>query len=177
MKSCARQYVKRAGATAAIAAAVLSATGCGYIHQQPTTIHYAASDGVHANVADAEFRNLMVIAKDKDSAGRLLGTIINSSDQELNVMISAGNATASVTVPANGKVQLEKKETLLNPVGKAPGELLEDTKLAAGPQSTTANIPVLDGTLEEYKQYMPNLAETQSSHSASPSSSESSSGQ
>ncbi|WP_129360513.1 MULTISPECIES: hypothetical protein [Micrococcaceae] len=176
MKSFARQNVKRAGATVAIAAAVLSATGCGYIHQQPTTIHYAASDGVHANVADAEFRNLMVIAKDKDSAGRLLGTIINSSDQDMDVRIDTGNATASVSVPANGKVQLEQKETILDPVSKAPGELLDGTKLSVGSQSTTANVPVLDGTLDEYKEYMPNLAETQSSSSASPSSSQSSQG-
>lgn len=170
MKSFGRQNVKRAGATAAIAVAVLSATaGCGYIHEQPTTIHYAASDGVHANVADAEFRNLMVIAKDKNSAGRLLGTIINSSDKEMNVTIDTGDATASVKVPADGKVQLEKQETLLKPVGKVPGETLEDTKLSVGPQSTTSNVPVLDGTLDEYQQYMPNLADTHPSNGSSPS--------
>ncbi|MCT1368488.1 hypothetical protein [uncultured Kocuria sp.] len=167
MKSFARQNVRRAGVTMALAAAVLSATGCGYIHQQPTTIHYAASDGVQANVADAKFRNVMVIAKDKNSPGRLLGTVVNSSDQDLTLTIDTGDAKADVKVPANGEVRFEQKETLLKPVGKAPGELLENTKISSGAQSTTANIPVLDGTLDEYKQYLPNLAETSSSPSAS----------
>ncbi|WP_030013480.1 MULTISPECIES: hypothetical protein [Micrococcales] len=165
MKSFARQNVRRAGATMAIAAAVLSATGCGYIHQQPTTIHYSASDGVQADVADAKFRNVMVIAKDKNSPGRLLGTVVNSSDKELSLTIDTGEAQAEVKVPAKGEVRFEKQETLLNPVGKAPGELLKDTKISSGSQSTTANIPVLDGTLDEYQQYLPNLADSNSSTS------------
>ena len=109
----------------------------------------------------------MVIAKDKNSPGRLLGTVVNSSDKDLTLTIDTGDAKADVKVPANGEVRFEQKETLLKPVGKAPGELLENTKISSGAQSTTANIPVLDGTLDEYKQYLPNLAETSSSPSAS----------
>lgn len=177
MKSSARHTIQRAGAAVALGAALLSATGCGYFYKQPTTIHYAASDGVNTDVgSDVKVRNVMVIAKDQDSPGRLLGTVTNDSDQDLTLKVDTGDATADITVGADKTVHLETLEgsetPLLKKAGAKPGMTLEHTSFTAGNHSSTANVPVLDGTLEEYKDYMPNLSEQQSSQGSSGSASE-----
>ena len=77
MKFAVSHSVKRAGAGVAIAAALISATGCGYIYTQPTTLQYAASDGVKADLNGVELRNIMMVSSGKGADGRLLGTILN----------------------------------------------------------------------------------------------------
>lgn len=151
-----RSGARRIGATAALAAAVLTATaGCGYIHQQPTTFHYDASDGVSANVGDIRVRNIMVVTNDAESEGRLLGTVLNGADREATVTVDTGKATARIEVPANSEVHLEDDETLVDPAGVLPGKMLEGTKISVGGQSTTTDVPVLNGALDEYRQYIP----------------------
>lgn len=151
-----RQGIRRAGATAALAAAVLSTTaGCGYIQEQPTTFHYDASDGISANVGSIKGRNLMVITNDAESDGRLLGTFLNDSDKDVTVTLDAGKSSASVKVKANSETHLEDDETLLSPAGTAPGKNIENARISVGSQSTQTDIPVLDGALPEYKEYVP----------------------
>lgn len=165
MKFAASSTLKRAGASVALTVALLSATGCGYIYHQPTTIHYAASDGVNADVADVDFRNIMVIAENKDSNGRILGTILNNGDKDATVEMHFATGTKTLTVPAKQEVRLEDDahKIIVSPAGEAPGMMLEGTKVSVGSDSTSINVPVLDGTLEEYKQYLPNAASADAS--------------
>ena len=157
--------LKRAGAGAALAVALLSATGCGYIHHQPTTIHYAASDGVNADVADIDLRNIMVIAENEKSDGRVLGSIINNGKNDVTVDFNFESGAKSVTVKPGETVRLEDDahKLIVSPSGANPGLTLENTKVTAGSDNTTMNIPVLDGTLEEYAPYLPNAASAESS--------------
>lgn len=169
MKFAASTTLKRAGAGVALAAAMLSATGCGYIYKQPTTINYAPSDGVKTDVKDVHLRNIMLIAENKDSDGRVLGTIVNNGSDEATVKFAFTSGTKSVTVPAGKTVRLEDNahKFIVSPAGEDPGKLLSDTKISVGSDTSTINIPVLDGTLDEYQEYLPNAASSDASAHAS----------
>ncbi|WP_129660730.1 hypothetical protein [Rothia halotolerans] len=155
MKSYARKNVKRAGATAAIAAALLTATGCGYIHDQPTKISYDASDGVSASVGDVEANNLLVVTNAAQDEGRLLGGMVNNGERDASVEIDTGEATVQVRVPADSEVDLSEQEALVDPAGAEPGALLFGTELKSEGATTSIDMPVLDGALEQYAPFVP----------------------
>lgn len=162
MKFAASTTLKRAGAAVAVVATLLSATGCGYIYHQPTTIVYSASDGVMGNIADVKLRNIMIIAADEDSAGRILGTIVNDGKSDATVSFDFPSGAKTVQVAAGKTVRLEDSanELIVDPAGANPGEMISDVKVtsSAGGDTEKLNIPVLDGSLEEYKEYLPNAA-------------------
>lgn len=177
MKFAVSHSLKRAGAGVAIAAALISATGCGYIYTQPTTLQYAASDGVKADLNGVELRNIMMVSSGKGADGRLLGTILNKSDHDITVTFAFPSGEKSVKVAKGQQVRLESNDSqvIVPKISQTPGETLANTQVSSNDQSTTLNIPVLDGTLKEYASYMPNAASSrassQSSHAATPSAS------
>lgn len=168
--------LKRVAASALIGVAALGTSACGYIYQQPTTIIYSASDGQRANLLDEkqkeviQLRNIMVIAQDADSAGRLLGTVLNQGEKDATVTLAFPQETLTLEVPAGKEIRLEEEanELLLEKAGAAPGLLLENVKVSADTvsETTSFNVPVLDGALEEYAPYLPNLASAAASASA-----------
>ena len=155
MKSYARKNVTRAGATAALAAALLTATGCGYIHDQPTKISYDASDGVSASVGDIEANNLLVVTNAAQDEGRILGGLVNNGERDAALQIDTGEATARIQVPANSEVDLSDREVLVDPTGAEPGALLFGTELRSADSTTSIDMPVLDGALEQYAPFVP----------------------
>lgn len=157
---------RRAVAAAALAVLALGVTSCGAINEQATTFQYAASDGIVLDVADLSVRNLMLVTKSANDEARLLGSIVNNTatDQTLNVKVSTGSA--SIKVPAKTAVVLEDdaNETLLPATGVMPGAQAPAT-LAVGGSSDEVRIPVIDGTLVEYREYVPGgFDSTQLSH-------------
>lgn len=172
MKNTASVTVKRASALVAIAGALLATTGCTYTNQPATTIVYSASDGQMANLLgennqqDIQLRNIMVIAADEASQGRMLGTILNQTEEDATVTLAFPTETLTVEIPAGQEVRLEndENELLLAEAGANPGLLLKDVEVSSNVTSSTTafNVPVLDGTLEEYAPYLPTAAVTPS---------------
>ena len=158
MKFAVSHSLKRAGAGVAIAAALISATGCGYIYTQPTTLQYAASDGVKADLNGVELRNIMMVSSGKGADGRLLGTILNKSDHDITVTFAFPSGEKSVKVAKGQQVRLESNDSqvIVPKISQTPGETLANTQVSSNDQSTNLNIPILDGTLKEYASYMPN---------------------
>jgi hypothetical protein len=163
---------------------LLTATGCGYINPQQTSIQYSASDGVRADVGSLQRRNVLIVSSGKsgsattpgpDAAGRLIGSLYNTSSQDLTVSLSTANSSpVTVTVPKNGNVHLEGSTPVtFSHVGGVPGSLV-DVQVSAGSSNQTVKIPVLDGTLEEYRQFLPTSSASASSSSSASASSSSS---
>jgi hypothetical protein len=148
---------RRIATSLAVAALAFGVTSCGAINQQSTTDQYNASDGIHVDVANAEVRNLMFVANTDDSKARLIGSVVNDSDSAVSVQIKAGSAAAvSIDVPANQVVKLEddKNEKVISSLGVKPGEHAETTFTAAG-ENVNFSVPVVDGTLAEYRDFVP----------------------
>ncbi|MDO5743217.1 MAG: hypothetical protein Q4P23_02025 [Micrococcaceae bacterium] len=147
---------RRAVAVAALAMLTFGVTSCSAINQQATTMHYAASDGIVVNVGELDVRNLMFITKSATDEARVLGSLVNDTDREMTLKMKLSTGTATVKVPAQSVVDFEKdkNKTLLPSTGVAPGAQAVTT-LSVGPNSDEVKVPVIDGTLEEYRDFVP----------------------
>ncbi|MFT4470348.1 hypothetical protein ACMX2H_10610 [Arthrobacter sulfonylureivorans] len=163
MKIAPKNRVQRTLVAGAAALTLLASTGCGAINEQATTKSYSASDGIVANVGPIGLRNVMVVAENEDSTGRLLGTVVNSSDSPVQLSMTGSGSTATVTVPADGQINFEdeKNKTTVDRPGAAPGALANVT-VRVNNESAEVKIPVLDGTLPEYNSFLPTPAPTES---------------
>ena len=147
---------RRVVAAAALAMLSLGVTSCGAINEQATTFQYAASDGIVLNVGELEIRNLMLVTKSATDEARLIGSLVNTTAAAQTLDLTLSTGSVSINVPAKSVVSLEKTENakILPSTGVLPGAQAEAT-LSVGSGSADVSIPVIDGTLEEYREYVP----------------------
>ena len=147
---------RRVVAAAALAMLSLGVTSCGAINEQATTFQYAASDGIVLNVGDLEIRNLMLVTKSATDEARLLGSLVNTTDSAQTLGLTLSSGSVSINVPAKSVVNLEKSENekTVPSAGVLPGAQAEAT-LAVGSGSQQVGVPVVDGTLKEYREFVP----------------------
>jgi len=136
---------------------MLAVSGCNFIVEQSTTAPYAPSDGIVKDLGPVLLRNVLIVGSDDETAGRLIGTVVNTSDQPVDLSIEAGGASTSVTVDGQGEVRLEDEtadDATLEGLDEVPGSMIAvDFRIES--EDATFNVPVLDGTLPEYRQYVP----------------------
>lgn len=167
MRFSATKPAKRVAVLAALGVGLLTATGCGYINAQQTTHVYSASDGVRADVGSLQLRNMLIVSADAaptasasagsaGGPGRLVGTVFNPTDQDMTLTFKDGSSTVRVDVPKKGEVQLAKpgSNVTLAHAGGIPGALAK-VSFTAGSTSQDVEVPIVDGTLSEYRQYIP----------------------
>jgi hypothetical protein len=158
---------KRVAVLAALGVGLLTATGCGYINAQQTTHVYSASDGVRADVGSLQLRNMLIVSADSAATssasagtaggpGRLVGTVFNPTEQDMTLTFKDGSSTVRIDVPKKGEVQLAKpgSNVSLSHAGGIPGALAK-VSFTAGSTSQDVQVPIVDGTLSEYRQYIP----------------------
>jgi hypothetical protein len=167
------QRGKLAMATAALGIGLLSVTGCGYINPQQTAEQYAASDGTMADLGPLQLRNIMVISDGEDKPGRVIGAVYNTSPKDASLTISgADGSQTKVPVKQNSYLLLEgANEAILSKSGAKPGSIVElNISEDATNETAKFKVPVLDGTIVDYKEYLPAAPEPTGSGTASPSS-------
>ncbi|WP_434994721.1 hypothetical protein [Arthrobacter sp. Ld5] len=130
----------------------LAVTGC----SAPEETRDAITTGEDGQVGVVELRSMLLVSADEGEPGRLLGTLVNESSAPVEVTISDPDDQIVVTVPADGRYPLDTNEQILAGVEEPPGALTE-LSLAAPTETTTLDVPVLDGTLEPYEPYEPYL--------------------
>lgn len=172
----AAQTTPRHRLRAALAAAVLGSTllgGCAVFSPIQTDFAYQAADGVNATFGDLDVRNLAVIAEAKDAPGAVIGQLVNSSDEDIDVAISSeGSQPARVTVPRHSSLSLDEGDgVVLSTVTVAPGDVLEVQVATPGTGQNVLSAPVLPA-VSYYTGVAPASAASPSgSPSASPSAS------
>lgn len=165
MKLPVKARIRRAASGAALAALALTATGCAAINDQATTYQYDPSDGVSAHVGDVSIQNLMLVTNGADQQARYIGTILNKGDASADLTLEFGSSSVDTSVEAGNKMRLEDDKyasTFTVPgdtnkeadKGTYPGQQVLVT-FKSGGNSTTAKVPVVDGTLPEYADYVP----------------------
>ncbi|WP_336704658.1 hypothetical protein [Micrococcus terreus] len=147
---------RRLAAVGLATAALLGATGCSAINPQATTIDYAPSDGIVETVGDAEVLNLLLVSGERDAEGRYIGSVANSSEEPIEVSLTVNGTTTRVSVPGGEVLSLETSENehVIPSTGTFPGGMAQGTIEVDG-QSQDVQIPVLDGTLPEYREFVP----------------------
>ncbi|GAB3564717.1 hypothetical protein GCM10027405_21080 [Arthrobacter alkaliphilus] len=174
------QRGKLAMAAAAISIGLLSVTGCGYINPQQTNEQYSPSDGVRDDLGPLQLRNMLIVSKDANKPGRVIGAVFNTSSNDATLTISgSGGSTATIPVKAKSQTYLNEnyEAVILSPSGGAPGSLVPVT-IKTGSESRNVQFPVLDASLKEYEKYLPTVSASPSpsvSGSATPSTSATSS--
>ncbi|AXR74125.1 MULTISPECIES: hypothetical protein [Auritidibacter] len=148
--------IRRATGVGLVVATAFGTSGCMFINDQATTMDYAPSDGVQVEVSDMAIRNLALVSDEPNGAGRFIGSLDNRSDAEATVTIKVGSDSATWTVPAGERIALEDDENAVvidNTTG-APGEMV-DSEVESMGDSADLQVSVLDGTLQEYRQFVP----------------------
>lgn len=127
--------------------------GCGFASPIQTQQTYAASDGVRVQLSDdVRIENLLLLTAAEGEPGRLLGAVVNGSGDDATVSIDVGGEVTEVHVAAGQTANLADEEPLAA-VGAAPGATIEVSIEFAG--TTVRAIPVLDGTIPPYDEYLP----------------------
>lgn len=144
---------KRAFASAAAMAVLLGTTSCSTINEQATTKVYSPSDGVVADIGDAKLRNLAFITDDAEAPARVIGTIGNETDSNLNVTFSVDGEKVSTQIAPNEPTNLEDEELVVKKAGD-PGSLIP-VKVTVNGTTEDLNVPVLSSALKEYSELNP----------------------
>jgi len=142
------------GAAVALAA-VLS--GCSTTNPITTEDAYSASDGVGGVLGAVSAENLLVIAAEADAPGAVQGALTNRGEDEATVELSLGGDTERFRL-ASGETLLlggPEGEKVLMTTPAAPGALADMTMSTAADGEVTIPVPVLDGTLPEYRDLVP----------------------
>jgi hypothetical protein len=165
------QRGKLAMATAALGIGLLSVTGCGYINPQQTSAQYSASDGTRADLGPLELRNFIIVADAEDKPARVIGAVYNTSSKDVVLTIKgAAGAQTQVPVKQNSHTLLNDSTdaAILSAAGAKPGSLTEVSMSEDGTnQNATFKVPVLDGTIVDYKSYLPTPEPTATSTATS----------
>ncbi len=145
---------------AAIGVGALAFTGCSAINQQSTTMVYSASDGVRLDMGQLELRNVLIISEAAGDPGRVVGTFYNQADADVTLTVSgAAGSQTEITIAPGVPLVLgaDSDAAILSTMAEQPGayETLELRQSGAGSDTATVKVPVLDGTLAEYKNLVP----------------------
>nr|WP_195969254.1 hypothetical protein [Cellulomonas hominis] len=144
------------GAALALAAAL---SGCSVTNDITTARPYSASDGVGLTLGDLSAENLLLVAGAADAPGALQGGLTNIGEDTLRVTIELGDSREMLRVESGQTLLLggpEGEEVVLDDPG-APGSTVEVTFRTDAAGEGTVPVPVLDGTLPEYADLVPEV--------------------
>lgn len=155
--------IRIASSIALAAALALGATGCSLIAPQGTAVPYAPSDGVDVNIEGIDVRNILLIADETGENFNVVFTAMNRTGQDQNVAMSfvtdgSESARAEFAVPtgttAFGNPAGDVPPVLVSVPGLKTGTTITTYFQLAGAPEVEHNVPVLDGTLLEYRDYV-----------------------
>lgn len=148
----------RRAAAAAVLIGALSATGCSAINYQATTHVYSASDGTMFDTEDVALRHMTLVAGEANGPARFIGLVSHTNpaaDGPADVSIDIAGDSFDMTLQPGETVNLEHDEELIvSSIDSHPGALQEVTVTVDGTEETF-DATVVDGTLEEYRELLP----------------------
>ena len=154
----------RIAASVVLAVGVLLGTsGCNLFDTQATLQQYDPSDGVSGAVGGIDVRNALLISEDGETAN-LVATVINTDPQAHRLGIqyesSTGTITDFVTVDGNTTQVIGVDSVVtLSGLGVTVGSMFPVFFQYGQETGVDVLLPVLNGDLAEYSQFVPSPAE------------------
>ena len=144
------------------AALALGASGCSLIAPQGTLEPYAPSDGVDVTIENIAVRNLLLIADESGENFNVVFTGVNNTADDAIVRITFVKGSSEASADFNlapgstsfGNPEGETAPQLVSISDLQAGETVEAYFEVAGGGEAKYMVPVLDGTLAEYQQYV-----------------------
>ncbi|UWX97569.1 hypothetical protein N2K95_02440 [Arthrobacter zhaoxinii] len=157
MRFTPKNRVRRTAAAGVIALAMLGTAGCSAVNEQATTIEYSPSDGILENVGDLQLRNILVVSNGSGEPGRLIGTVINDGAETQKFTLAVGGASLPFELEAGDKVVFEDEAEaqVYVPEVEVDAGTGINTELTVNDDTTTLNIPVVNGDQPDYRPYLP----------------------
>jgi hypothetical protein len=159
----------RVVSTLALAGALaFSATGCSLVAPVATDKVYAQSDGVNADVESLDVRNLMLISGQAGDPYNVVFTAVNTKNSELPLTMSfvsddGDTETASTQVKPGSTLYgqpSDEQDMLVVDLGDQHiGTTVTAYLETSTGKTVKTEVPVLDGTLNEYKDYVVTASE------------------
>ena len=152
-----------ASSIALAAGLLLGASGCAMMAPQATLVSYAPSDGVDVNVGEIELRNVLLIEDENGENFNVVFSSVNNSGAPVDLTINfegenSQHATAEFTIPEGiaefGNPEGEEAPVLVSVKGLAPGATAPASFQVSGASEVAHQVPVLDGELAEYRDYV-----------------------
>lgn len=146
--------IRKFAAVAVAAGVMLGTAGCNMISHVATNDVYAPSDGAQVDVSDLRARNFLLLTDGTKSI--LIGSLVNGSANSISASLNYedGGAKKTTQVNLNGaqKFDLGYNGTAALPVASdLPAGAIFKIEIAVGGEKQELRVPVLDGTLPEYK--------------------------
>lgn len=145
---------RRTARTLTAAVSVLFLAACSGAPEEDT---YAIANGVNAEVGGIEIRSLLIVSAAESKPGRLLGTLFNRSQELVEVSIADADDELTVSVEGETSHEFDTNPAILDSIEDIPGSRVTVT-ISAGPDQEELQVPVLDGTLEAYRPYLPSTS-------------------
>ncbi|MEP6481423.1 MAG: hypothetical protein ABJA94_05380 [Rhodoglobus sp.] len=164
-----RTLAARTAASVILAGALLASTsGCTFLSQQATLIHYDPSDGVGLTLDGVDLRNMILLVNDKGDLSSLLVTFINNGDKPvaINLQFTSGGKKSSGTIQVMGQSTAsfgnstdEQQITIEKPDAKA-GDLFPLYVQIGDQPGKQVLVPVLLGSWSQYSTLVPTATPT-----------------
>lgn len=147
-----------------LAGALLAGTsGCTFISQQATLIHYDPSDGIGASIGDVKLRNVLALASDDGKAYSLLVTFINSGSKAAEITLqyeSGGDKKTIKKLVGAGKTlafgnEVGQSQIIVLFPGTPAGALYPVYVQIGDAPGKQILVPVLAGDLPQYEALKP----------------------
>jgi hypothetical protein len=157
-------FIRKIAAVGLAAGLLIGTSACGAVTPIATLQEYAPSDGVQADFTDVKLRNFMYLT-DNEGHAALFGSIVNSGVQKADVKLQYTDANSSetkdvvVSVLAGQKLDIGYNGNAplnIALAGKA-GEAVTIYASTGNETAATLDVPILDGTLSEYKDLVAEL--------------------
>jgi hypothetical protein len=145
----------------AVLTALTTGTLAGCSSEQiPPEEKEAINTGVNVEVGSLAAYNMLIISSAEGEPGRLLGVLMTSSADPMNVTFADDNEEITIAPRAEtGSEQqhvfrFEEHKHLFDTTEARPGALATITVSADG-ESQEVKVPVYDGTFERYRPFLP----------------------
>lgn len=122
---------------------------------------YAPSDGIRITIGEEVVaNNFMILTAAEGEAGYLVGGLTNYADTPTTVSVAVGEHTLVVELDAEATVLLKPEadadvDNLIPAVPAKPGDLTTVELTSSTFGGSSGQVPILDGTLSPYDQYLP----------------------
>lgn len=154
--------VKKITSLTLVALAGLSLAGCSLSGNVESLKPYSPSDGVQVDAQSLKARNVLLIQGESGRAV-LIGSFVNSSQEDLMASVQTKDSSGQdirveFAVKAGTKFDLgyNGTEPITFQLDGNPGQVHE-VAVSGGGDPFVLNVPVMDGSLLEYREYAESL--------------------
>lgn len=155
MKKSFSMVSRRTCAAFFVVVSALFLSGCGGNGEDiPPEEKEAIAVGVNAEIGEVEVLSVLLVSSGESEPGRLLGTVSNKAGSPVDVTFSDPDDVLTVTVDGGAEYGFDQNPAVFDTVSGIPGALVPVT-VTAGADRQELQVPVVDGTLERYRPYLP----------------------